>query len=36
MLKSQGMSNRAIAHRLGVSENAIRKLVGLRSENRFP
>ena len=27
-LKSQGMSNRAIAHRLGVSENAIRKLVG--------
>ena len=28
MLKSQGMSNRAIAHRLGVSETAIRKLVG--------
>jgi transposase len=28
MLKSQGMSNRAIAHRLGVSEMAIRKLVG--------
>jgi transposase len=28
VLKSQGMSNRAIAHRLGVSENAIRKLVG--------
>jgi len=28
MLKSQGMGNRAIAHRLGVSENAIRKLVG--------
>ena len=28
MLKSQGMSNRAIAHRLGVSEKAIRKLVG--------
>src|SRR5215467_8268518 len=27
-LKSQGMSNRTIAHRLGVSENAIRKLVG--------
>lgn len=27
-LKSQGMSNRAIAHRLGVSEMAIRKLVG--------
>src|SRR6478609_7573000 len=27
MLKSQGMSNRAIAHRLGVSEKAIRKLV---------
>ena len=27
-LRSQGMSNRAIAHRLGVSENAIRKLVG--------
>ena len=25
MLKSQGMSNRAIAHRLGVSEKAIRK-----------
>jgi transposase len=28
MLKSQGISNRAIAHRLGVSEKAIRKLVG--------
>jgi transposase len=28
MLKSHGMSNRAIAHRLGVSEKAIRKLVG--------
>ena len=28
MLKSQGMSNRAIAHQLGVSEKAIRKLVG--------
>jgi transposase len=28
MLKSQGMSNRAIAHRLGLSEKAIRKLVG--------
>src|SRR6516164_3572263 len=28
MLKSQGLSNRAIAHRLGVSEKAIRKLVG--------
>src|SRR5215468_3634913 len=27
-LKSQGMSNRAVAHRLGVSEKAIRKLVG--------
>src|ERR1700757_1592995 len=27
-LKSQGMSNRAIAHRLGVSEAAFRKLVG--------
>src|SRR5215468_4324020 len=27
-LKAQGMSNRAIAHRLGVTENAIRKLVG--------
>src|SRR5262245_58637183 len=27
-LKSKGMSNRAIAHRLGVGENAIRKLVG--------
>jgi transposase len=28
MLKSQGMSNRAIAHRWGVNEKAIRKLVG--------
>ena len=28
ILKSQGLSNRAIAHRLGVSETAIRKLVG--------
>ena len=28
MLKSQGMSNRVIAHRLGVSEKAIRKLLG--------
>jgi len=28
LLKSQGMSNRVIAHRLGVSEKAIRKLVG--------
>ena len=28
MLKSQGMSNREIAHRLGVTEKAIRKLVG--------
>jgi transposase len=27
MLKTQGMSNRAIAHRLGVSEKAIRKLI---------
>src|SRR5215831_15185331 len=27
-LKSKGMSNRAIAHRMGVTENAIRKLVG--------
>ena len=27
-LKSQGLSNRAIAHRLGVNEKAIRKLVG--------
>ena len=27
-LKSRGMSNRAIAHRLGVSEKAIRKLLG--------
>lgn len=28
VLKSQGMSNRVIAHRLGVSETAIRKLLG--------
>jgi len=28
MLKSEGLSNRAIAHRLGVSEKAIRKLIG--------
>jgi transposase len=28
LLKSQGMSNRAIAHRLGVTEKAIRQLVG--------
>lgn len=28
ILKSQGMSNRAIAHRLGVSETSIRKLIG--------
>jgi transposase len=34
MMKSQGMSNRAIAHRLGVSENAIRKLSGLQSPPR--
>ena len=27
-LRSQGMSNRAIAHRLGVNEKAVRKLVG--------
>src|SRR5205085_2357217 len=27
-LKSEGMSNRVIAHRLGVNEKAIRKLVG--------
>src|SRR5215475_15247621 len=27
-LKSQGMSNRAIAHRLGVTEKSIRKLAG--------
>jgi transposase len=27
-LKSDGMSNRAIAHRLGVNEKAIRKLIG--------
>jgi transposase len=27
-LKSQGLSNRAIAHRLGVSEKSIRKLAG--------
>jgi len=30
LLKSQGMSNRAIAHRLGVTEKAIRRLVGPR------
>jgi transposase len=29
VLKSQGMSNRAIAQRLGVTEKAIRKLVGV-------
>ena len=34
MLKSQGMSNRAVAHRLGVSEKAIRKLVGVRMAPR--
>jgi transposase len=28
MLKSEGISNRAIAHRLGVSEKAIRKMIG--------
>src|SRR6201993_518526 len=28
LLKSQGMSNRAIAHRLGVTDKAIRKQVG--------
>jgi len=28
LLKNEGLSNRAIAHRLGVSEKAIRKLVG--------
>jgi transposase len=28
MLKREGLSNRAIAHRLGVSEKAIRKLIG--------
>src|SRR6202011_2183314 len=28
MMKTQGMSNRAIAHRLGVCEKAIRKLIG--------
>jgi transposase len=28
MLKREGMSNRTIAHRLGVSEKAIRKLIG--------
>jgi transposase len=27
-LKAQGLSNREVAHRLGVTENAIRKLVG--------
>jgi len=31
-LKSQGLSNRAIAQRLGVSEMAIRKLVGQKCE----
>jgi hypothetical protein len=34
LLKSQGMSNRAIAHRLGVSEKAIRKLVGASTSRR--
>ena len=34
MLKSQGMSNRAIAQRLGVTENAIRKLIGSPSSGR--
>jgi transposase len=33
LLKSQGMSNRAIAHRLGVTEKAIRKLVGTLQPN---
>jgi transposase len=28
LLKSQGLSNRAIAHRLGVNEKSIRKVVG--------
>src|ERR1700738_4840586 len=28
LLKSQGMSNRAVAHRLGVSEKAVRKVAG--------
>ncbi len=28
VLKSQGLSNRAIGHRLGVSEKAIRKVIG--------
>jgi len=28
MLKNEGVSNRTIAHRLGVTENAVRKLVG--------
>src|SRR5437660_873325 len=28
ILRSQGLSNRAIAHRLGVSEKAVRKLLG--------
>jgi transposase len=28
MLKSQGLSNRVIAHRLGISEKAVRKLLG--------
>jgi Transposase protein len=28
VLKSQGLSNRAIGHRLGVSEKAIRKMIG--------
>jgi transposase len=33
MLKSQGLSNRAIAHRLGVSEKAVRKLFGASADN---
>src|ERR1039458_3759137 len=35
ILKSQGLSNRAIAQRLGVSEIAIRKLVGGWEEVEF-
>jgi transposase len=36
MLKSQGLSNRAVAHRLGVSEKAIRKLIGPSKASESP